>query len=88
MVNKSIIITDIDPNYSYFLWTWGSQSGKFREVVMEGSVIGCDIENDNMFIIVKFEKNVTSASWDKKINQTENISHTQRVYSYSDFSIE
>ncbi len=87
LVNKELIITDIDPNYTYYLWTWGNQSGKWREVAMESSMIGCDLEGDNMFIVVKFDKNVTAPDWGKKVNQTENISKTQRVYCYNDLEI-
>lgn len=85
LVNKDVIITDIDSTYAYFLWVWtGSQNGHWVTATNEGNIIGADLGSDNMFIVVKFASGTTSPDWGNKIEQTNDVSFTQRVYSYTD----
>ena len=88
LMNKELIITDCDSNYSYYLWTWIKDDGKWRSVTVDGDMIGCDLNGDTMFIVVKFAKGTTTPNWDNKISQTGNVAANQRIYSYLDLPIE
>ena len=88
LVNKSLIITDVDTSVSLLLWAWkDSGAGSWLDSTKEGSNIGFDMGNKNNFILVKFPLGTTSSSanWDNKIAQTQNISFSKRIYSYSEF---
>ena len=88
LVDKDLIITDFDTSYQYKLWTWnGSGSGSWKDLTMEGNIGGYNMGQDDTFIVVKWNKNESNPTWDNKINQTENISKTQRVYSYTELTI-
>ena len=88
LVNKDLIITDCDANYTYYLWTWIKDDGKWRSVTVDGDMIGCDLNGDSMFIVVKFTKGTSSPDWSSKISQTGNVSANQRIYSYLDLPSE
>ncbi len=88
LTNKDLIIYNLDTNYLYKLWTWkGSNSGSWKDLTMEGSVGGYSMGEDDTFIVVKWNKNESNPTWDNKVNQTENISKTQRIYNYNDLTI-
>ena len=81
--NKSLVVYGVDTNYTYYCWGWsGSQSGSWYEPTFDNNIVGFSLANCDHFIIVKFEKSITSPDWDKKINQTENISLDHQVYNY------
>ena len=85
LVNKQVIITDCDDDYTYFLWVWtGNQNGHWVSTTVEGDIIGADLGSDNMFIVVQFASGTTSPDWNNKLAQTGDVSHTQRVYSLLD----
>ena len=87
LAQKELIITDVDSDYTYFLWAWNDNASGWKTTTMEGDIIGCDLNGQNMFTVVKFNKNVTTPNWSDYIEQTIDYSKTQRVYSYKDFTI-
>ena len=88
LLNKSMIVYNIDTNYSYYCWAWGGDNAnQFYSPTIEGNAMGFDIGNNNMFIIVKFDKGTTNPNWDNKINQTVDISLNQKLYNYEEMTI-
>ena len=88
LVNKSLILYNLDNNYLYRVWAWrGSDSGQWYSPTSEGNLLGFDLGNPDYFIVVKFNKNETNFDWDHKVNQTDNISLDHQVYNYNELTI-
>ena len=89
LVGKQLIVYNIDNSYKYFIWAWkdGSDGSWLTPTTDTGNLIGLDMGQSNMFIIVKFASDVTTPDWNKKINQTENIRFDHQFYNYSDLNI-
>ena len=88
LVAKQVLITDIPAGFKYFIWAWSDAiQGNWKTASQEGDIIGFDLSGASSFIIVKFASTVSSPEWNKKVNQTEDISFSMRVYSYEDFEI-
>ena len=88
LINKSLIIYNIDSNYTYYVWAWSNDSdGAWRSPTVENNVVGFDTGNATQFVLVKFNKSVTSPNWDNKLQQTEDISLDGKVYNYQDLPI-
>lgn len=87
LYNKSLIIYNIDTNYKYYGWLWkDSGEGSWLEFNIDNNLMGLDMGSNNMFIIVKFNKSVSSIDWSTKVEQTENISFNKRIYNFNDFT--
>ena len=90
LLNKSLIIYNMDLNYHYFIWGWGgSQNSKWYTPTYYGDVIGLDLGDCTQFIVAKFAKTVNTApsDWSGVINQTEDISINGKVYNYQELAI-
>lgn len=88
LVNSTIIITDVDTSYSYYVWNWSTGSdGRWLSLNYENNIAGVDMGNYNNFIIVKFAKNTSTPDWNKKINQTNDLSVTKRIWSFSELGL-
>ena len=88
LVAKQVLITDMPTGFKYYIWAWGDNiQGNWKTPSQEGDIIGFDLAGASSFIIVKFASTVSSPDWNKKVNQTEDISFSKRIYSYEDFEI-
>lgn len=88
LLNKSLIIYNVDSTYSYYVWGWSNDSdSKWYSPTIEGNAVGYDLGNSTKFIVVKFNKSTTSPDWANKINQTEDMDLDHKVYNYSDLPI-
>lgn len=87
LIDKDLIVYDIDASYSYFAWIWSNdKDGRFVPFITEGAVMGCDLEGLSNYIIVKLPLGIKTPSWDSKIAQTEDLVYISRVNSFSDYS--
>ena len=89
LVDKDLVIYDIDTNYTNFLWVWKDNGeGSWKEPSLEGTVMGFSMGNNNNFIIAKFQKGTTisNASWDNVQYKSEDTTFDKTIYGYNDFT--
>ena len=90
LVNKQLIVKNVPSNVSLLLWGWDSgQSGQWYDFTKDGSSIyGIDLPKPN-FIIVTFASGTTAsnANWDNKINQTADMTFSQKVLDYNSLGL-
>ena len=89
LVDKSLIIYDLDSNYAHYLWVWkDSGEGSWKDATLEGNVLGYSMGSNNYFIIGKFQKgtSISNASWDTVIEKSEDVSFNKTIYDYKEFT--
>ena len=90
LVNKSLILYNIDSNYSYFVWAWGGTTADaWYNPTYDNGMVGFDLKDSNKFIVVKFKNGTDSADWNSsnKVNQTVDVDLDHQVYDYSQLAI-
>ena len=89
LVNKSIVVLDMDKNATYYVWSWSTGAdGKWSEFVFEGDIAGADLGSFNDFVVVKFAKGTATPDWNKMVAQTSNLSLTKKVWQFSELGFE
>ena len=88
LVNKSIVILDMDKTYTYYVWSWSTGSdGVWSNFEFEGDIAGADLGNFRNFIIVKFPNGTSTPDWNKKITQTGDLSLSKKVWQFSELGL-
>lgn len=84
--DKSLVITDMDLDYTYFIWGWSNNNdSKWYPLTYDNDIAGANLGNAVNFILVRFPKGTTSGDWDKKIKQTDDLVVDKKVYSFTEF---
>ena len=84
LVNKSLIIYNVDTQYSYYVWAWGGgTTDKFYAATGEDTALGFDLGNCTGYTLVQFAKETANPSWDKKQKQTDDCSTSDRVVDFT-----
>ena len=86
LVNKSIVVLDMDKTYTYYVWSWNTGSdGTWSPFEFEGDIAGADLGNFTNFIVVRFPKGTSTPDWSKKVSQTGDLSLSKKVWQFSEF---
>ena len=88
LVNKSLIITNVDKTDPLLIWAWrGLEQGHWYEPTFEGNIMGLDMGTNDNFIVVKFNSSVTpsDAQWSNAKKKTPNMEFNQRIYDFTSF---
>ena len=86
LLNKEVLVTGLDSNYSYAAWVWKDGDGAWVNVTIDGNVLGFDMNNKTKFIIVKFNKGA-SIDWSNKVAQSEDVNFSKRIYSFAEIGL-
>ena len=88
LVNKNLIIKDIDTTATYFVWAWSNNNdSKWYPLEADGNYVGADVGNSTQFILVKFTKGTTTPDWSNKLLQTDDLTLNKRIWNYSEFTL-
>ena len=86
LVNKTIIITDMDLTSAYYVWAWSNdKDGKWYALEYDGDIAGVDLGTSVNFIFAKFAKSTTTPDWSQQPKQTSDMTIDKRIYSFAEF---